>query len=210
MAKKPYVRIILYSVTAVLLGVLAIQTSSARERSGRHPAPGLAQPPAPAPAKHREAGSKGRKDIDMPISVRRGGESGRNVVAPAQNTLRIVPPAHPPARAALIGSNVVHRNAIGLQATRREAIQVHNANVQSFAHPPLPAAASASGIAAFATRGLGGPRTMALSSSPTLTTLSRGAIGGSVLTRRGAPLSGLGGPARTLAGISGSAIRPKR
>lgn len=209
MAKKPDVRIVLTSVAAVLLTALALQAGSAQERSGERARPSLGQPSALARAKARHARTQEGKTIDTPISVLRHGPGSRDGVRGAQNIFRIVPTDRSRTHVTAPGSNVVRRNAIGLQVTPRLAFQGHNA--RSLARQPAQlSSAAASGIGPFAHSSPGGQRTVALGGSASFTISSRAGIGGAVLTRRSEPLSGLGGPARALAGINGSTIRPKR
>ncbi|MGD0026471.1 MAG: hypothetical protein ABSC37_17925 [Xanthobacteraceae bacterium] len=108
-------------------------------------------------------------------------------------------------------SNFVARNAIGLSVARHEVIQGPNGERFNFRPPAQSPAAAASGTGSFAAanRGLGGTRIVGQNSSPTVTALSRGRIDGALLIRPGLAPSGVGGPAKVVAGINGTTFRPK-
>lgn len=150
--------------------------------------------------------AKGRNEVDIPISALPRGPSAHDNVRAAQKMFAIVPAEHRPehAAAAPAGANVIRRNAIGLPVIQEQDTQpVGRPRVQ-------PLAAPASGTDGLANRRLGGVQLTLPHASPTYPILSRGRIDGSSLTRRGTAPSGLGGPAKPIAGINGTTFRPKQ
>ncbi len=214
MMKKSAMRLVLYSVTAALLGVVAVQGSLARERFGhRVTAHSVQSSPAKTANDQRpttgskQAGTEGRETLDVPMTVWRRGE-GRQTSAPKTQNIRIVPIAHPHPPAAPAALNFAHRNAIGLEVTRGDMIERNS--IQSYSRPPMkPGSVPASAIGSVANRSMGGMPTAGANSKPNFTTLSRGGIGGPT-TGLGTPRPGVGGPTRLVAGINGSTFPPKR
>jgi len=122
-------------------------------------------------------------------------------------------PRRPPARGAV---NPAARNAIGVPVTRHEGMQErstesHGVPGQGPPHEVPGNAASGAGSLSRSDGALERP-TIARPSVGPITTVhvpQRGTINGTGLVRRNSAPSGLGGPAKAVAGISGSGIRPK-
>lgn len=109
------------------------------------------------------------------------------------------------------------RNAIGLPVAGHGSVQLHDGEHHDFPALVQRPAAGAVGIAGSATGGLakaegGLDRPTILHPGASLIVgpaLNRGTINGTSLVRPGVGLPGVGGPAKVVAGISGTTIRPK-
>jgi hypothetical protein len=101
----------------------------------------------------------------------------------------------------------VHRNAIGMTVIRHEGpnqhLGAHN-DVQGVTRPPVPDAGHFANTERLGDRTTSNASTIAKSIAP-----NRGMINGTRQARPGSSLSAIGGPAGTVAGISGTTIRPK-
>ncbi len=113
-------------------------------------------------------------------------------------------------------SDRVVRNAIGLpvvQHVERRDGERHGSPslVQSPPAGVVSAAGSGTGGLAKAGADFGGQRIVHPNAGPrvTATALNRATIGGTAVIRVGSRPSGLGGPAKAVSGINGTAIRPK-
>jgi hypothetical protein len=103
----------------------------------------------------------------------------------------------------------VERNTIGVPIAPRNVIQESGVGRSGFQAPPNFPAAAASGTGSIAHQGLVEPGVARWNSSPIRSSVNRGAIDGSGLIRPSSATSALGGPAKWVAGINGSTIRPK-
>jgi hypothetical protein len=153
--------------------------------------------------------------IDTRITVlpRRLG-SGRDKVGSA-TVVKSIAPRNLLARpmAAPGASEPAVRNAIGVSVVRREGLEQHiGEHVSSIAHG---AASGAMGVAGTATSRFAKAEGPIERPTPNANlfvkpaALNRGAINGTSLIRPGSAPSGIGGPAKAIAGINGTAIRPK-
>jgi hypothetical protein len=108
------------------------------------------------------------------------------------------------------------RNAIGLAVTRHEGVQEHigephGVPVQNAIHDAPGIAASGASNLAKTDGGLDRPAIGRPSASPVVSAPvpQRGTINGTGLIRPSSAPSGLGGPAKVVAGINGTSTRPK-
>jgi len=163
----------------------------------------------------REIGAGGDSEgIDTRITVlsRRPG-SGRDKFG-SPKVVKLIAPRNLLARrpVAPSGTEPAVRNAVGVVIPRREGIEQHNGERSSII--VRNAASGASGYVGGATDrivkpqgSIGRPTTNAnLIVKPVV--VNRGAINGTNLIRPGSAPSGIGGPAKTVAGINGTTIRP--
>jgi hypothetical protein len=102
------------------------------------------------------------------------------------------------------------RNAIGQPVVHQPAVGGSPSMVQRPA-VTLGVTGNKPGSLANANAGVGGPGYLRSNASRTVpaAAVSRGRIDGAALIRPGVAPSGLGGPAKAVAGINGTAIRPK-
>ncbi len=188
-----------YLLAIVLLGASAMQASFAEEaRSGARGRDGSALPVEPA-AQSRHLGGR-RNDVGQVETKFRSRPSGAH---------------HPRPLSATGASDRVVRNAIGMpvaQGAERRESEHHD--FPSVVPSPVAGAVSTPGNGvgnlAKAEGGPGGIVRPAPIPAVTAIALNRGTINGTSLVRRGFGPSGVGGPARAVAGISGTTIRPKR
>jgi len=189
----------LCALMVALFGAAAIAASPAAEDAGRTAAKPDARP----------------QPIDTRITAMPGPQHGgrtRASIAPA----RIVVPRNLLGRPGALPSTAetVRRNAIGVAVAHREGLQQPN-----LAHAGLvPYRAAAGAIGGVSrTNGLlakpGGPLARPAAHANPLAGpahWNRGSINGTSLVRPGSSLSAVGGPAKSVAGIDGTAMRPKR
>jgi len=173
-----------------------------------------------AVAKDINASGPGGTDldgIDTRISVQPRRLGRRDEVR--QGNTKLTPPAsrilHPRRLSAHDASSRVTRDAIGVPVVRHDGTEQGDGqrhDLPALVHNPAAAttgfSAGASGGLARTGRAFGRP-TSNINSVVRPAVLNRGAINGTTLTRPGIGPSGVGGPAKSVAGISGTTVRPK-
>jgi hypothetical protein len=103
----------------------------------------------------------------------------------------------------------VERNTIGVPIAPRNVIQESGVGRSGIQAPPNFSPAAASETGSIAHQSPVGPGVARWNSSPIRSSVNRGAIDGSGLIRPSSASSALGGPAKWVAGINGSTLRPK-
>jgi hypothetical protein len=103
-------------------------------------------------------------------------------------------------------STRTERNAIGVPILQHESTVRHDGE-----HPGITGDAAGNGGLAKTEDGLGRPTALTPSAHPHDRSIApnRGVIDGTAMTRPGRSPSGVGGPAKAVAGINGTTIRPK-
>lgn len=161
----------------------------------------------------RETSAGGNAEgIDTRITVppRRSG-GGRDKIA-GPKAVKLVPPRNLLARRAAVpsGAEPVVRNAVGAVVLRHAGFEQHNGERSLTVVP-----SSISGTSNPAASAIGRPvKSLGPSERPTTSLIvrpvvvNRSAINGTNLIRAGSAPSGIGGPAKTVAGINGTTIRP--
>jgi hypothetical protein len=186
-------------LAVVLLGASAMQAGLAEEaRSGAHDRKRSALPAEPA-VQSRHLGGR-RDEVGQVETKFRSRPSGA---------------LHPRRLSAAGASDRVVRNAIGMPvAEGAERRQSERHDFPSVGQSPIAGVVSAAGSGTGnLSKAEGGPAGIVRPApipAVTATTLYRGTINGTSLVRPGFGPSGVGGPARAVAGISGTTIRPKR
>ncbi len=219
-AEESGLKIVVHLLAIALIGVgmtsACLAEEAARDRGGSTlPAnPDGTRPPAREDA---PGGSKDADAIDTRITVHSERPGGRD--AAKEGDRKVSPFARPIFRPRRLskreGSGLVTRDAIGLpvighDGMERESGQRHDVPV--IVHEPAVAptglGTNASGVGARTGSSVGRP-----SSNTNLIVrpgvLNRGTINGTTFARPGVGSSSVGGPAKPVAGISGTTIRPK-
>ena len=161
----------------------------------------------------------GADAVDTRITVPfRGPRNTHDKTRDAKSNFKISTPSNVHARRmpAPGAAKPVARNAIGLPVTRHEEIQErstesHGVPGQGPAHEVPGVTTSGAGNLTRTDGGLVRPTIVRPSASPVVSAPvpQRGAINGTALIRPNSAPSSLGGPAKVVAGINGSGIRPK-
>jgi len=210
-----------------LLGQAALAHAADAGKHKRSPAANLSVAPSnAAPSNSHEssedkapaAAAKGTEDIDTRISVqphRAGTKSGKPGEAKTKLSLPGVKNPHRRVFSPVLASRRTVRNAVSVPVSQQELLERH-AREHPFAAstPHIPAGA----IGVLGNTGVGVAKPDAglirqTSSPPSASpgvnsaVVNRG-ISGTSMSHRGVSPSGLGGPAKTAAGINGTTIRP--
>ena len=189
-----------------------------RKASSPSAAPNGSQPPSSEDAASG-SGGKNSDPIDTSMSVpprRLGAKPGKVGEAKAKVESPAVRNLHRRTFSVSRASNQTLRNAIGAPVTQHESVErLGSEHVSSPIPPHVPAGTigtvgNATGDLARREGNLERPNSLRPNASPIArpTVLSRGAINGADLNRRGVGASSVGGPAKTVAGINGTTVRP--
>ena len=190
-----------------------------RKASNPSAAPNGSQPPSSEDAASGSSG-KNSDPIDTSMSVpprRLGAKPGKVGEAKGKVELPAVRNLHRRTFSASRASNQTVRNAIGAPVAQRESAERLGSEHVGLPIPPhVPAAGTigtvgnAIGDLARREGNLDRPNSLRLNATPIVrpTVWSRAAINGTNLNRRGVGASSVGGPAKTVAGINGTMVRP--
>lgn len=216
-ARRARLRVVVYFLTIALIGIWMTSACLADDATGAGPGstssanPDGSRPPA---GEDTAGASKNSDAIDTRITVHSERPSRRD--AAKEGDRKVDPFARPffrPRRSAQESAGRVTRDAIGLPAIRRDGMkqesgQRHNVPVvHEPAATPKGFGANTSDLAR--TGGVLGRQPSNANPVVRPTALDRGTINGTNLTRRSVGPSHIGGPAKPVAGISGTTIRPK-
>lgn len=216
MAKERGLRIGSHLLAIGLLGGLAMPASFAEEALSGNASNLSAEPSGSRPSSGEKA--DGIDTLITEQSRRLGGR--RDNVGGVKTKVKSLAPGNLRLRRLSAGgaSNRVVRNAIGVPVARHEGLEQRNGQRHDLPTVVRVPAAGATGVAgsgtaspAMADGRVDRPTILRANASPIVGPVApkRGTINGTSLNRPGFSPSGVGGPAKVVTGISGTAIRPK-
>ena len=164
-----------------------------------------------APKEGSVGGNTEGIDVRITVTARRSG-AGRDKIA-GSKTVKLVAPRNLLARrvGVPIGTQPVVRNAVGAVVLRREGFEQHNDGRSLVVAPSSISGTSnpAGSTIGKITKPPGSFERPTTSVIVRPVVVNRGAINGTNLIRPGSAPSGIGGPAKTVAGINGTTIKSR-
>lgn len=199
-------RIVFHLLATALIGFLAIQQGMAEEAGA-----GEGTQKGKAAASDVNASGKDLNGIDTRISVQPRRLGRRDVVREGNSNVRLLTSRYPARRlSAHSVSGRVTRDAIGVPVARQEGLEQRNGPHLPAVVPNATNGAISSGAGSGLAKNPGTPGGPPLNALGRPAAFNRGTISGTNHSRPGfGSPPGIGGPAKSTAGISGTGIRPK-